>query len=197
MRKLSAVALVLGLLLALAGATAADARDRTVRCDKGADLQRAIERADAGDTISIKGVCQGQFVVDGKKLTLRGRGWIDGALLVTGTKGPAILRDLGVPRGGYAGDEEPEPVVPTRDVVIATQAIPAGETIEPALVSMRSVPMDEISEYALADPSIAHGAIAAIDILPNQLITPNILQDGPVAADLIELAEPPTPTPAG
>ena len=130
MRRLFAIALVLGLLLTLVGAVETEAKSRTVRCDKGADLQRAIEQADSGDTITIKGVCRGYFVVDGKKLTLKGRGWVDGSLLVTGTKGRAILRDLGVAGGGYAGEEEPEATIPTWDVVVATQAIPAGDTIE-------------------------------------------------------------------
>jgi hypothetical protein len=197
MRKLSAIAVVLGLLLTLVGAVETDAKSRTVRCDEGADLQRAIDRADSGDTIAIKGVCRGEFVVDGKKLTLKGRGWVDGSLLVTGTKGRAILRDLGVAGGGYAGEEEPDIIIPTRDVVIATQAIAAGDTIEPTLVSARAVPRDETTEMALLDPTMAHGAVAAIDILPFQMITPNMLEDGPIQADPMEESESPNPSPDG
>ena len=65
------------------------------------------------------------------------------------------------------------------------------------MVSMRAVPRDETTEMALMDPTLAHGAIAAIDILPNQIIMPNFLQDGPVHPDPMEAPESPTPTPDG
>jgi hypothetical protein len=48
---------------------------------------------------------------------------------------------------------------------------------------------------ALLDPTMAYGAIAPIEILPNQFITPNIPQDGPVQADPMGVPESPTPTP--
>ena len=61
------------------------------------------------------------------------------------------------------------------DVVVATQRIEQGASLQPEMLTQPSVPLDATNEMALTDPVLAHGKQAAIDILPNQVITPNML----------------------
>ena len=65
--------------------------------------------------------------------------------------------------------------IPTRDVVVATRAIEQGVSIEPDMVMIRSVPVDDTNSMAFTDPSSVLGQEAAIDILRFQMITPNLL----------------------
>ena len=54
------------------------------------------------------------------------------------------------------------------------KAFPTGEDLD---LAVRSVPVDLTNEMALRDPAEALGKVAAIDILPFQMITPNLLVD--------------------
>jgi nitrous oxidase accessory protein NosD len=89
-----AVAVGIAMALALTGAVGVSAETRTVRCDRGADLQRAIDRAAPGDRLLIRGTCRGEFLVD-KTLTLRGR---EGARIM-GNLHQRLLTITEFPRG--------------------------------------------------------------------------------------------------
>jgi hypothetical protein len=73
--------------------------------------------------------------------------------------------------------DDPLMPFPTRDVVLATEAIDQGASIEPEMLTVRAVPLDDTNSMALSDPASALGKVAAIDILPFQMITPNLLVD--------------------
>jgi len=72
-------------------------------------------------------------------------------------------------------DEWQEAVFPTTDVVVAAQGIEQGTSIEREMLMVRTVPMDTTNEMALTDIGSALGEVAAIDILANQIISPNML----------------------
>ena len=59
------------ILLAVAWSPGAEAATRKVKCGKD-DLQKVITAAVSGDTIEITGICQGNYRIDGKDLTLVG-----------------------------------------------------------------------------------------------------------------------------
>lgn len=65
--------------------------------------------------------------------------------------------------------------VEMRQVVVAAAEIPGRKAIEEADVVMRNVPVDPISDAALASLEEALGRIVAVPIAPGQLITPNLL----------------------
>jgi Flp pilus assembly protein CpaB len=65
--------------------------------------------------------------------------------------------------------------VEMRQVVVAAIEIPGRKTLEEADVVMRNVPVDPMSDAALASLDQALGRIAAVPITPGQLITPNLL----------------------
>lgn len=73
--------------------------------------------------------------------------------------------------------DEPEMIIPTRDVVVAAQAIDQGTSIELEMLAGRSVPIDESNSMAFEDPASAVGKMAAVDIPQFQMITPNLLID--------------------
>jgi len=73
--------------------------------------------------------------------------------------------------------DEPEMTIPTRDVVVAAQAIEQGTSIELEMLTQRSVPIDESSSMAFESPTSAFGKVAAVDIPQFQMITPNLLID--------------------
>ena len=64
---------------------------------------------------------------------------------------------------------------PTRDVVVAARPIEAGTRIEPEILTIRPVAIDETNSMVLVEPAEALGKVAAIDILQFQMITPNLL----------------------
>jgi hypothetical protein len=65
--------------------------------------------------------------------------------------------------------------VPTRNVVIGAGMIEQGTSIGLEMLTVWTVPIDETNEMALTDPALVCGRTAAIDILPNQPIAPNML----------------------
>ncbi len=71
MRRLIASLAMLALLLVTIPATVLGA-STFVDCRKGADLQAAIDTANSGDTLLLKGTCRGTFTILGKDLTLKG-----------------------------------------------------------------------------------------------------------------------------
>jgi flagella basal body P-ring formation protein FlgA len=73
--------------------------------------------------------------------------------------------------------EDEQLTIPTRDVVVAAQAIEQGASIEREMLAMRSVPIDDTNSMALEDPALALGKVAVVDIPPSQMITPNLLVD--------------------
>ena len=73
-------------------------------------------------------------------------------------------------------EEEPEAMIPTKDVVVATQAIDAGATIGAEMISLRAVPLDETNRHAFGDPRDVIGRITAIDVLVHQVLAPNFLE---------------------
>ncbi len=76
------------------------------------------------------------------------------------------------------GTDEPEVVFPTRDVVVAADLIPARSTIDGLQLAIRPIAIDESNASAFTDRDEVQGQIAAIDILPFQPITPNMLASG-------------------
>jgi Flp pilus assembly protein CpaB len=76
------------------------------------------------------------------------------------------------------GQDEPEIVFPTRDVVVAADLIPARSTIDGLQLAIRPIAIDESNAQAFTDRDQVQGQIAAIDILPFQPITPNMLASG-------------------
>lgn len=64
---------------------------------------------------------------------------------------------------------------PTRDVVVAADSIDGRSTIEAGDVVVRPVVLDDTTAMAFTDREEVVGQIAAIPILPNQPITPNML----------------------
>jgi len=86
-------------------------------------------------------------------------------LLMTSAIGCQALRE----------EQDLEAVIPTIDVVVAAQGIEQGTSIERELLTVRSVPNDATNEMALTDVGSALGKVAAIDILANQIISPNML----------------------
>jgi flagella basal body P-ring formation protein FlgA len=73
--------------------------------------------------------------------------------------------------------DDPLIPMPTRDVVLAVQGIGVGTRIDPEMVTIRTVPLDDTNSMAYAERSQVLGKVAAIDILELQLITPNLLVD--------------------
>ena len=73
------------------------------------------------------------------------------------------------------GQEEPEAAFPTRDVVVAAEAIPARATIESLQLAIRPVPVDDTTASAFTDREEVVNQVAAIPILQFQPITPNML----------------------
>ena len=73
------------------------------------------------------------------------------------------------------GTDEPETVFPTKDVVVAAELINARDTIGMNQLTIRSVPIDDTNAAAFEDRTLVAGQIAAIPILINQPVTPNML----------------------
>lgn len=96
---------------------------------------------------------------------------------------PAFVRNrlewFGTPT--TSGQMEPSPSqdgsIPTREIVVATQGIEQGTTIDRLTLTTLVVPSDVSNEMALTDPRSVAGREAAIDILAHQPITPNMLVD--------------------
>jgi len=72
-------------------------------------------------------------------------------------------------------EQDLEAVFPTKEVVVAAQGIEQGASIEREMLTLRAVPIDETNEMAFTDIGSALGEVAAIDILTNQIISPNML----------------------
>ncbi len=79
------------------------------------------------------------------------------------------------------GQEEPETVFPTRDVVVAADFIPERETIQLNMLSTREVPLDDSNAGAFTTPEEVAGSVAAISILEAQPITPYMLAQAQTA----------------
>jgi Flp pilus assembly protein CpaB len=73
------------------------------------------------------------------------------------------------------GGEEAALDIPTANVVVATELLDAREAIPRQLLTLLAVPVDASNEAAFRDPTLVQDRIAAIPILPNQPITPNML----------------------
>jgi Flp pilus assembly protein CpaB len=73
------------------------------------------------------------------------------------------------------GTDEPETVYPTKDIVVAAELIDARSTIGLNQLTTRAVPIDESNADAFTDRTLVANQIAAIPILINQPITPNML----------------------
>ena len=87
------------------------------------------------------------------------------------------------------GQDEPETVLPTRDVVVAADFIPARETIGLDMLTTRTLQLDASNESAVTDPAEIAGSVAAISILPAQPITKNMLAQAQTAGSL-DILEP-------
>lgn len=74
--------------------------------------------------------------------------------------------------------DQPEVVFPTREVVVAADLIPARSSIDGLQLAIRPIAIDESNAQAFVDRDAVQGKIAAIDILPFQPITPNMLASG-------------------
>lgn len=75
-------------------------------------------------------------------------------------------------------EPEPQAVFPTRDIVVAANEITARQPIDVLDLTVRSVPSDDTNKDAFTDRDQVVGEIAAIDILPFQPITRNMLASG-------------------
>jgi len=87
------------------------------------------------------------------------------------------------------GQDEPETVFPTRDVVVAADFIPARETIGLDMLTTRPLQIDESNEGAFTDPALVAGSVAAISILAAQPVTPYMLAQAQTAGSL-DILEP-------
>lgn len=76
------------------------------------------------------------------------------------------------------GTDQPEVVFPTRDVVVAADLIPARSSIDGLQLAIRPIAIDESNAQAFTDREQVQNQVAAIDILPFQPITPNMLASG-------------------
>jgi hypothetical protein len=71
---------------------AAAARTTVVDCDQGKTVQRAVDRADDGDTVEVRGICHENVRIERKRLTLRGLDpALDGIQGVAATPGVPAL----------------------------------------------------------------------------------------------------------
>ena len=73
------------------------------------------------------------------------------------------------------GQEEPETVFPTREVVVASDFIPARETIQLNMLELREVPLDDSNAGAFTSTAEVAGSVAAISIVQAQPVTPYML----------------------
>ena len=73
------------------------------------------------------------------------------------------------------GTKEAETLLPTRNIVVAADPVAARTTILSNQVTTRAVPLDDSNADAYADVGLVIGKVAAIPILQNQPITPNML----------------------
>lgn len=78
--------LLLLFVLALVAPALADEGVKSVRCDKGQTLTKALEKAQPGDTLLISGTCHERVTVAVDHITLDGQG---GAVIDGGGGGPA------------------------------------------------------------------------------------------------------------
>ena len=69
-------------------------------------------------------------------------------------------------------------VFPTREIVVAANAITARQTIDTLDLTIRAVPVDDTNLGAFTDRDEVVNQVAAIDILALQPITPNMLASG-------------------
>ena len=93
------------------------------------------------------------------------------------------------------GQDDPEDVFPTRQVVVAGDFIPARENIGLDMITLREVQLDDSNSGAFTDVNEVGGSVAAISILANQPITPYMLAQAQVAGDLSILGPDETITP--
>jgi Flp pilus assembly protein CpaB len=82
------------------------------------------------------------------------------------------------------GQDEAATVFPTRNVVVAADFIPARETIQFDMVTLREVPLDVSNEGAFTDPAQVAGSVAGISIVGSQPITPYMLAQAQTAGSL-------------
>ncbi len=87
------------------------------------------------------------------------------------------------------GQDEDATVFPTRSVVVAADFIPARETIQFDMVTLREVPLDASNEGAFTDPAQVAGKVAGISIVGLQPITPYMLAQAQTAGSL-DILEP-------
>lgn len=69
-------------------------------------------------------------------------------------------------------------IIPTVPIVVAARPIEAGASIWSKHLTLREVPPDASNAMALTDIELARGEMAAIDIVENQPITPNMFVSG-------------------
>ncbi|MEA2025244.1 MAG: Flp pilus assembly protein CpaB [Chloroflexota bacterium] len=72
--------------------------------------------------------------------------------------------------------DAPVETIPTIELVVAADLIEARQTIALTDVTLRSVPLDASNASAFTDPDLVAQKIAAIAIVANQPITPNMLE---------------------
>ncbi len=82
------------------------------------------------------------------------------------------------------GQDEPEEVFPTRQVVVAGDFIPARENIGLDMITLREVQLDDSNAGAFTQVEEVAGSVAAISILANQPITPFMLAQAQVQGGL-------------
>jgi Flp pilus assembly protein CpaB len=94
------------------------------------------------------------------------------------------------------GTEEPTLLLPTREIVVAANEITARESIDVLDLTIRAVPVDDTNATAFTDRDLVVNQIAAIDILPFQPISPNMLASGSSigAISILKPTETITPT---
>ena len=82
------------------------------------------------------------------------------------------------------GQDEPEEVFPTREVVVAADFIPARENIGLDMITTRPLQLDDSNAGAFTDVNEVANNVAAISILANQPITPYMLAQAQVQGGL-------------
>jgi len=79
LRRLSAIALVTGMLAAGVFVPAASAvTTRTVNCDSGGDLQAALSASSPGDIVKVSGTCYGNFIAGAVTIKGNPKATLDG-----------------------------------------------------------------------------------------------------------------------
>jgi flagella basal body P-ring formation protein FlgA len=120
------------------------------------DLEQAVGEVSAIDIVADQAITPNMFL-----------GW---------TASAAEPHPIPTERTQSSVSDKPDGLhVPTRDVVVAAQLIEQGAVLEAGMLTTRAVALDASNEMAVRDMASVLGKEAAIGIIEDQAITPNLL----------------------